>query len=56
MGKHHNLIITGPTRVGKTFIACALGNKAKRRYSAQHILASALEAHPEDETPCRIQI
>jgi len=27
---HHNLIITGPTGVGKTFIACALANKACR--------------------------
>jgi len=29
--EHHNLIITGPTGVGKTFIACALANKACRR-------------------------
>jgi len=28
--EHHNLIITGPTGVGKTFIACALANKACR--------------------------
>lgn len=27
---HHNLIITGPTGVGKSFISCALGNKACR--------------------------
>ena len=27
---HHNLIITGPTGVGKTFLGCALGNKACR--------------------------
>jgi len=27
---HQNLIITGPTGVGKTFIACALANKACR--------------------------
>ena len=26
--KHHNLLITGPTGVGKTFLACALGHKA----------------------------
>jgi DNA replication protein DnaC len=25
---HHNLLITGPTGVGKTFIACALAHKA----------------------------
>lgn len=28
--QHHNLIITGPTGVGKSFLACALGNKACR--------------------------
>lgn len=28
--EHHHLIITGPTGVGKTFIACALANKACR--------------------------
>jgi DNA replication protein DnaC len=27
---HHNLLITGPTGVGKSWIACALGNKAAR--------------------------
>ena len=28
--KHHNLILQGPTGVGKTWIACALGHKACR--------------------------
>ncbi len=28
--KHHNLIITGPTGVGKTYLACALAHKACR--------------------------
>jgi DNA replication protein DnaC len=28
--QHHNLIITGPTGVGKSYIACALGHKACR--------------------------
>ena len=28
--KHQNIIITGPTGVGKTFIACALANKGCR--------------------------
>jgi DNA replication protein DnaC len=27
---HHNLILTGPTGIGKTFIACALGTTACR--------------------------
>jgi len=28
---HHNLIIVGPTGVGKTYLACALGNSAIRQ-------------------------
>ncbi len=28
--QHHNLIITGPTGAGKSYLACALGNKACR--------------------------
>ena len=28
---HHNLLLTGPTGVGKTFIACALAQKACRQ-------------------------
>src|SRR4029453_4615008 len=28
---HHNLLITGPTGVGKTFLACALTEAAVRR-------------------------
>lgn len=28
--KHHNVIITGPAGVGKTFVGCALGNNACR--------------------------
>jgi DNA replication protein DnaC len=36
--RHHNIIITGPTGVGKTFLACALTNKACREgYRAFYI-------------------
>jgi len=28
--QHHNVIITGPTGAGKSYLACALGNKACR--------------------------
>jgi len=35
---HHNLIITGPTGAGKTYLACALGHKACReRYTARYV-------------------
>lgn len=30
LNAHHNVIITGPTGIGKTFIACALANAACR--------------------------
>ena len=30
IAEHHNLLLTGPTGVGKTFIACALAQKACR--------------------------
>ena len=29
--QHHNVIITGPTGAGKSYLACALGNKACRQ-------------------------
>ena len=35
--EHHNLLITGPTGTGKTFLACALAHKAcQEGYSAQY--------------------
>jgi DNA replication protein DnaC len=36
--QHHNLLITGPTGTGKTFLACAVAQKACREgYSAQYL-------------------
>ena len=41
--KKHNLIITGPTGVGKSFIACALAEKACRiKLKAKYIKATEL--------------
>jgi len=35
--EHHNLLITGPTETGKTFLACAIAHKACREgYTAQY--------------------
>jgi DNA replication protein DnaC len=40
---HHNCIIIGPTGVGKSYIACALANKACREgYDAQYVRISKL--------------
>ncbi|HVJ24162.1 MAG TPA: ATP-binding protein, partial [Burkholderiales bacterium] len=30
MREHQPLLVTGPTGIGKTFVACALGNQAAR--------------------------
>ncbi len=41
--KHLNILITGPTGVGKTWIACALSQKACREgYTAQYLRLSRL--------------
>ena len=38
VGAHHNLVITGPTGVGKSFVACALANAALRAgHSASYV-------------------
>lgn len=36
---HHNILITGPTGCGKTYLACALGNQACRQgYKVRYLL------------------
>jgi len=43
MSKHRNLIITGPTGCGKTFIACALGHYACHQgFSVRYFRATRL--------------
>jgi len=43
---YHNVLITGPTGVGKTFLACALAHKACREgFSALYIRAPKLHYH-----------
>jgi DNA replication protein DnaC len=43
LGKRRNCLITGPTGAGKTFLACALANKACREgYSARYVRAGRL--------------
>lgn len=40
---HHNVLVTGPTGCGKTFLACALAHKACREgYKAQYARISRL--------------
>jgi len=41
--KNHNLIITGPTGVGKSFIACALADKAcKAKFRSRYLKTTSL--------------
>src|ERR1700723_2225101 len=43
VGTHENVFVLGPTGVGKTFLACALAQKACRDgYSALYVRAAAL--------------
>jgi DNA replication protein DnaC len=43
IGQRHNLLITGPTGVGKTYLACALGNRACRlKHSVRYFRCSRL--------------
>lgn len=43
VASHSNIIITGPTGVGKTYIACAIGNRVCRRsFSVRYFGCGAL--------------
>ena len=45
VGRHQNALVTGPTGVGKTFLACALGHAACRQgYTVRYFRISRLLA------------
>ena len=54
---HQNLIVTGPTGVGKTFLACALGTAACRQgfhvryYRLSHLLQEIVMAKADGSYP-----
>ena len=53
VGYHQNVILTGPTGTGKTFLACAIGHKAcrdgyrVRYYVAAKLFRELLNAHAD---------
>lgn len=53
VGYHQNVILTGPTGTGKTFLACALGHKAcrdgyrVRYYVAAKLFRELMNAHAD---------
>ncbi|MCL6442304.1 MAG: IS21-like element helper ATPase IstB [Alicyclobacillus sp.] len=54
---HHNILITGPTGVGKSFMACALGNfacrqgKTVRYFRSPRLMTELAMAHGDGSFP-----